>query len=186
MNRDDRQAAQNWARSVMSNPNTVILDTETTGLDSSAEIVEIAAINTAGVTLFNSLVRPTKPIPLAASRIHGITDDRIEMECAPTWLFIEPKLVQVLLGSMLIIYNADYDMRLIYQTYRAAGVALDPPPLVVAPHAIDCAMRWYSQYVGEWNEFYGNYRWQRLPEGDHSALGDCRATLAVLKRMAGV
>lgn len=27
-------------------------------------------------------------------------------------------------------------------------------------------------------------RWQPLPGGDHSALGDARATLAVLKRMA--
>lgn len=30
-----------------------------------------------------------------------------------------------------------------------------------------------------------NYRYQRLPGGDHSALGDARATLAVIKRMAG-
>lgn len=29
-----------------------------------------------------------------------------------------------------------------------------------------------------------NYRWQRLPGGDHSALGDCWATLKVLQKMA--
>ena len=29
-----------------------------------------------------------------------------------------------------------------------------------------------------------NDRWQKLPGGDHSALGDCRATLAILHEMA--
>jgi len=29
-----------------------------------------------------------------------------------------------------------------------------------------------------------NYRWQRLPGGDHSALSDCLATLKVLQAMA--
>jgi DNA polymerase-3 subunit epsilon len=45
-------------------------------------------------------------------------------------------------------------------------------------------MRQYAAFVGEWNEYHGNYRWQRLPGGDHSALGDARATLSLLKRMA--
>ena len=39
-------------------------------------------------------------------------------------------------------------------------------------------------YAGQWDDYYQNYRWQRLPEGDHSALGDCRATLEVIRRMA--
>lgn len=32
---------------------------------------------------------------------------------------------------------------------------------------------------------HGNNRWQKLPGGDHSALGDARATLAVIRKMAG-
>lgn len=31
---------------------------------------------------------------------------------------------------------------------------------------------------------YNSYRWQPLDGGDHSAIGDCRATLALLQRMA--
>ncbi|NJO78661.1 MAG: hypothetical protein HC827_09085 [Cyanobacteria bacterium RM1_2_2] len=45
-------------------------------------------------------------------------------------------------------------------------------------------MKWYSQWVGEWNELHGDYRWQKLPSGDHSALGDCRATLTIIQEMA--
>jgi DNA polymerase III subunit epsilon len=45
-------------------------------------------------------------------------------------------------------------------------------------------MLWYSQWVGERNEYHGDYKWQRLPGGDHSALGDCKATLEVIEAMA--
>ena len=45
-------------------------------------------------------------------------------------------------------------------------------------------MLMYAQFVGEWNPRHGDYRWQRLPSGDHSAIGDCRATLALIHKMA--
>jgi DNA polymerase-3 subunit epsilon len=45
-------------------------------------------------------------------------------------------------------------------------------------------MKRYAQFVGEWSERYEDYRYQPLPGGDHRALGDARAALAVLRRMA--
>jgi DNA polymerase-3 subunit epsilon len=42
----------------------------------------------------------------------------------------------------------------------------------------------YSKYVGEWNDYRKDFKWQKLQGGDHSALGDCRATLEVIKKMA--
>jgi DNA polymerase-3 subunit epsilon len=42
----------------------------------------------------------------------------------------------------------------------------------------------YAEFVGEWNDYHGNYRYQKLPGGDHTAVGDCRATLKVIKKMA--
>ena len=43
----------------------------------------------------------------------------------------------------------------------------------------------YAKFVGEWNNYHGNYRWQKLEGGDHSAAGDCLATLEVIRTMAG-
>ena len=44
------------------NSDFVVLDTETTGLDSRAEIVEISIIDKHGNTLFDSLIKPKNPI----------------------------------------------------------------------------------------------------------------------------
>lgn len=54
------------------------------------------------------------------------------------------------------------------------------------PHAgYDCAMLRYAEWVGEWNNYHNSFCWQKLEGGDHSALGDCATTLAVLEKMAG-
>ncbi len=44
-------------------------------------------------------------------------------------------------------------------------------------------MRRYAAYVGEPSK-RGGYRSQKLPGGDHSALGDAFATLRLIEKMA--
>jgi DNA polymerase-3 subunit epsilon len=44
-------------------------------------------------------------------------------------------------------------------------------------------MGWFAQYVGERGK-RGGHKNQKLPGGDHSAIGDCRATLKVLEEMS--
>ena len=63
--------------------NALILDTETTGLDDDAEVVELAVIDCAGTVLLDTLVRPSGPVPAEAAAIHGITDAMLAD--APTW-----------------------------------------------------------------------------------------------------
>jgi DNA polymerase-3 subunit epsilon len=43
----------------------------------------------------------------------------------------------------------------------------------------------YARFIGEWNSYYNSYKWQKLDGGDHTALGDCLATLEVIRVMAG-
>lgn len=50
------------------NSDYLIIDTETTGLDNNAEVIEIAIINMHGDVLLNSLVKPTCSIPAADSK----------------------------------------------------------------------------------------------------------------------
>ena len=52
-----------WAQGVLADPATIFLDTETTGLDAYAELVDIAVVDAAGRVLLDSLVRPRRPIP---------------------------------------------------------------------------------------------------------------------------
>lgn len=63
--------------------NAVIIDTETTGLTDTDEIVEISVINCHGTTLLDTLIRPSSEINPAAQAVHGIT--LAETADAPTF-----------------------------------------------------------------------------------------------------
>lgn len=175
------------ARSVFLGNDFVILDTETTGLNQDAEICQIAILDGLGEVLLNSLVRPSYPIPAAASAVHGIKDDHVTN--APTWEDIVGEVTEVLRGMMVFIYNAKYDIRMLRQSHRLAGLGEFPK---LGGTAL-CVMERYARYVGEWDNARGHWAWHSLSKaasrfgietkGAHSALVDCYLTLGVMKGM---
>lgn len=164
----------------------VVLDTETTGLDSRAEIVEISIIDKHGETMFDSLIKPKKPIPPDAESIHGISNN--DVRGAPTWPVVYDQIKDILTtpGLTTAIYNANYDIRIIKQTCKLHGLDMfDINPV--------CVMLQYAKFWGVWDDYRGNYKWQKLTnaakqqgieiKNAHRALGDCLMTLEVLNAM---
>jgi len=192
---DDRKAAADAMRQLLNEGTAVILDSETTGLDTTDEIVQIAIIDLAGTVLLDTLVRPSKPIPPAARSIHHITDEMVAD--APTFDQVWPKIADLCAGREIVIYNASYDVSMLISSRASAGGPYltdiktwwdrySPAEQEIRQMKTTCAMEWWSQFIGDWSDYFGNYKFQKLPGGDHTALGDARATLAVIKRMAGV
>ncbi|MFM7547221.1 MAG: IS630 family transposase [Synechococcales cyanobacterium] len=155
--------------------NWVILDTETTGLR-NAEIVQIGVLSGDGKVLLDSLVKPTISIPYKTSIIHGITDDQVQN--SPTFPEIYPNFIDVIANKALVTYNAKFDEAILRYCCDLAGMKV---PSLTELH---CAMHWYAKWIGDWNDYHDNYRWPKLPGGDHTAIGDCRATLKVIQIMA--
>lgn len=199
----DREDAARIAREAMADLATVILDTETTDLD--GYLVEIAIIDTAGEVLFNSRVNPQHPIGQEAQRIHHITE--ADLADAPTFAQIRDDLARACNGRRIWTYNADFDCRIIANEVERLTEARalaerfkDDPDAEAKARELAykrhrkwhraarrqwrCLMDLYAQFVGDWSDYHEDYRWQPLPGGDHSALGDAQAALAVLRRMA--
>ena len=173
--------------------NALILDTETTGLDDDAEVVELAVIDCAGTVLLDTLVRPSGPVPAEAAAIHGITDAMLAE--APTWSELHARFCGLVEGRQVVIYNCEFDVRVIRQTARRYGLqAPQGFDLVLDQGPIHCAMLAYAEFRGEWSEEKGRYRWQKLSAAAaqqgvtvtnaHRALGDCLMTLGVVRAMA--
>ncbi len=153
----------------------LVLDFETTGLDTDDQIIQAGVINQDGDVLIDTLIKPTIPIPASATRIHHITDEMVAS--APSFAEVYPRLAEVLEGQIVVIYNAEFDVSFLYHDCRRNS-------LKSIEFTSRCAMRLYAKFVGEWSNRYMDYRFQSLPYGDHSALGDCLGTLRLLKEIA--
>ena len=173
-----------WARDFMRRDDWVLLDTETTGLDSTAEIIDLAVLDRHGTVLLDTLLRPQGPIPPVVSRVHGLYDQHVRS--APTFPTIWPRLRELLDGRTLVAYNVSYDARLLRQTAARHGLALAIPTQ-------ECAMQRYVAWRTATNPRGGREkrslehacRTHGIAVGGHRAVADCRATLALLRVMAG-
>lgn len=177
-----------WAEEVFADDLVVVLDTETTGLEDDARIVDIAITDRNGTPILDTLIDPQCPIPTAATDIHGITDSMVTG--APTFGQILERLTEALDGRRCLIYNAPFDKgRLRHELSRHHQAAGHPDPRQAAAdwmdaHVFQDAMTRYSDWYGDWSEYRQDYTWQRLYGGDHRALSDCRAVLARLREMS--
>lgn len=160
-----------------------VLDTETTGLDHTAEIVEISVINHLGEVLLDTLVKPTKPIPSSATAIHGITNEMVEH--APSYADIHNKVLAILEQGTCHIYNSGYDTRIIRQTAELHGMSFDS-----SKYSFSCVM---EDYAYEFNQGYWEkliYAYSHARDANksepiklkaHRSLADCYMTLEVIE-----
>lgn len=162
----------------------VYLDTETTGLSSTDEIIEIALIDDQEGTLI--VVKPTVPISAAASDIHGLTD--ADVAHMPSFAEMLPKLAKLVKRRLILIYNSTFDLRLLEQSAEAHRARL--PSIRAA-----CVMRLYAWFHGERNDHRQSYKWQsqanaarqlnlELPADLHRAAADARLCKAIVEAMA--
>lgn len=168
--------------------NALILDTETTGLDGRAEILQIGIVNLEGDELLNTFVRPAKARRWPeAQRIHGLS--WTDVKDAPTISELAPQLQDLLQDNLVAIYNADYDTRILRQSVKAANAQQQFHWLETANWP--CVMKAYAQFYGQRNTRYGGFRWQKLENAcrqqrvrvnnAHDALADAQMTAALIR-----
>jgi DNA polymerase III subunit epsilon len=173
-----REDAVRWARSLLLKGDFVVLDSETTGLGNPIDFVEVGVLSARGEPLFDSLIRPSCRVESGASRVHGHTTQSLSGKRC--FVEVYPDLLEVMWARRVIVYNASYDRRV----WDAAVGRLGARAALAGELAPwECAMRAFAAYVGQRSK-RGGHKNQKLVGGDHTALGDARATLRLIERMA--
>ncbi|MGK7451440.1 3'-5' exonuclease [Salmonella enterica] len=164
----------------------VFLDTETTGLDAGAQALEIGLVNARGERIFETRLKPTVGIDPAAAAVHGISDD--DLVSAPSWPDIAQQLQYHIGRRPLVIFNAEFDTRILKQT----AAAHNDPASWLDSLTVYCAMRLAAGYYGPTNR-YGTISLSGAVSqaglswaGEaHSAVTDAVMTAQVVNNIAG-
>ncbi len=95
----------------------VVIDTETTGLNCGQHsIIEIAAIlfeNWKPKLKFETLLKPSAPIPYDITNLTGITNDMVA--CAPRFAQIADSLLKFISSYNLVGHNLTFDLKFLYK-----------------------------------------------------------------------
>lgn len=157
----------------------IVLDTETTGLNSSEdELLQVSIIDNQGNILFDEYIKPLfNKCWDKAMAINGITPDMVSDKRN----IIEHKqeLIDILNSTDVIVgYNTQFDLGFL------SAVGIGNKNAEVVDVMLD-----FAPVFGEWSENYGCYKWQKLTtcadyynydwgeDNAHNSLSDCRATL---------
>ncbi|HCR4046031.1 TPA: 3'-5' exonuclease [Citrobacter freundii] len=163
----------------------LFLDTETTGLGNHAEALEIGLTEADGSVVFATRLKPTIAIEPEAAAVHGIDETALSGE--PSWPDVAHHLRHTIAARPVIIFNADFDTRILKQTAAAHG---DPAEWLNGL-TVHCAMKLAAGYFGATNR-YGTIslasaaREAALTWTDsaHSAIADARMTADVVSAIA--
>lgn len=162
----------------------VVIDTETTGLESQDEIIQFTALRGDGVILCNSYYKPEKLSAWPeAEAINGISPHRVA-QCPP-FRSAGPTVKKFFSTAHMVIgYNLPFDLRML----RQSGV--EPP---VGPEYQDimdpfARLYWKTNGLAEKSTWVGLAIaadfYHYTPTGRyHDSLEDCRATLFVFQCM---
>lgn len=125
----------------------LFLDTETTGLDATAEVLEIGLVDARGCIVYETRLKPTVSISPEATAVHGI--DEVALGDAPCWPDVA-ELLQFHIGQHpLVIFNAAFDMRILKQT----AAAHNDPADWLDSLTTHCAMMLSARYYGATNRY---------------------------------
>lgn len=154
----------------------VVLDFETTGLSSlKDEILQVSVIDQCGNVLINEYCKPKNLNEWEeAEEIHNISPKMVK-DKKPFEEYINILSDILTNADEIIIYNVNFEKGFL----NKYGVQFND-------NFYDLMIK-FAEIYGEWNDYWGNYTWQKLStcctyfgyylKNAHDSLEDCKATL---------
>ncbi|MEP1929701.1 MAG: 3'-5' exonuclease [Paracoccaceae bacterium] len=165
----------------------VVFDSETTGLHPEKdEVVQIGAVRVVNCKciageVFESLVNPGIPIPIASTKVHRIDNDMVAN--APDFSEVCGAFHGFARDAVIVAHNAPFDMAFLHRQSKEIGLLFD--------HAVLDTVHLSAVVFGGSAEHTLDALCERLdviipPDMRHTAMGDAVATAEVFIRMLSI
>lgn len=154
----------------------LFLDTETTGLDDKAQVIQLAIIDEDGDMIVNTLLDTYTLISPEAYKVHKIGARQIKGY--PHFRHIASMVNNLLSGRYVGMYNAEFDMRMMRQSSDIGFKGAIPV----------CVMQKAKEHFGEekWLSLVDACKRLGIElDNAHDAFADALATAEVYERIVG-
>ena len=121
----------------------LFFDTETTGGGNEDQIIEIAFCDSDRHVIIDTLIYTDRPSSPGAFKVHGIHPH--ELIGKPTFIDIQPAIVQLLKGRTLYAYNANFDIRMMRQSGHK---------LRLQQVGIKCLCKQFADFIGQYSPYF--------------------------------
>jgi DNA polymerase-3 subunit epsilon len=165
----------------------IVLDTETTGLDSAAghRLVEIGCIEILNLiptgSTFHAYLDPQRDMPEEAFRVHGLASDFLAGK--PLFADVVDKFLDFLGDARLIAHNAEFDIRFLNSELERAGrLRLDMERVI---DTLAVARRKHPGSPNSLDALCSRYRIDNSRRTKHGALLDAEILAEVYAELAG-
>ena len=165
----------------------IVLDTETTGLDPGAghRIVEVAGVelinHVATGRVFQAYLNPEREMPEEAYRIHGLSDEFLADK--PLFGAVADDFLAFVEDAVLVIHNAEFDMKFLNAELERLGrPALDPPKVV---DTVRLARQRFPGAQASLDALCRRFEVDNSARDLHGALLDCQLLAEVYLELCG-
>ena len=184
------QRAQDRARELLGRSDVLISATKTTSFQPSAEVIEVAMIDTTGAVRLDRVMLPTGTITREAIAAHGIDRDELQRLHAPHYSEVHGEIEATLAAAAVVLaHDAPLERRRLYRTAASHELELPEVPW-------ECVQMIYAEYSGKRAAKEEGWRVWTLHQAARRegiaigkphlrALGDCRTALGVLQAITG-
>ena len=165
----------------------IVLDTETTGFDPKTgdRLIEVGCIEIEDLLptgrTFHRFVNPQRLIPADATRVHGITDDKVKD--APKFAEIVADLAEFIGDAPVIAHNAQFDRNFIDYEYRLCGHVLLPEGRWI--DTLQLAQKRWPGMPNSLDALCKRYKVSLADRSFHGALIDARLLAEVYLELRG-
>lgn len=165
----------------------IVLDTETTGFDprTGDRLIEVGCIEILDLLptgrTFHRFVNPERLIPADATRVHGITDDRVKD--APKFAEIVADLMEFIGDAPVIAHNANFDRNFIDHEFGRCGHPLMPETRWI--DTLQLAQKVWPGMPNSLDALCKRYKVSLADRSFHGALIDARLLAEVYLELRG-
>lgn len=159
----------------------VVLDTETTGMSSKDEVIELAVVSMAGEVLYSSTFSPTVMVSPSASAVNHLTNEMLYY--SPNFAEEWDKIKAAIGDKKILGHNLAFDRKMVRQTLERYGISGEESDRLFKGY-------YDSYYIAKSHIETKSYSLENLSHlvgirrfENHRAADDCIMTIEFLNRL---